>query len=365
MKTKSVASPLIKKKNKYSQIQPKIFQLIEFYNPSKHSTNILIFQILYLFINLTSIILGLSLLVPKVISPLFHEINSVIEQWNNTYSKIFRLLDVYILIKDKKYILNSNKTFMISYPYYSLLYYPQNFYLYNTSFIKEENIQKISNGNLQNFSINISLEIDNNKIDIKNINLILLKNEKNSSLYNCNKKKGNFNNLSQECKLVYYLNSLCIIIDSSTKSLYEYYKSFICDNYTNWYENYEVITWNKSKEPDIKDFINYNNFKILIGDIHEPYIWLSFQDKLINYSEIKDSKLGMWLLFINIILITGVLILYILRKNFKEQFLKNQQLEMNDKVKEKEESFSEENDDKKNKINKNDKGIPVPNPILK
>jgi hypothetical protein len=38
---------------------------------------------------------------------------------------------------------------------------------------------------------------------------------------------------------------------------------------------------------------------------------------------------------------------------------------MNDKVKEKEESFSEENDDKKNKINKNDKGIPVPNPILK
>ena len=66
-----------------------------------------------------------------------------------------------------------------------------------------------------------------------------------------------------------------------------------------------------------------------------------------------------------VILITGVLILYILRKNFKEQFLKNQQLEMNDKVKEKEESFSEENDDKKNKINKNDKGIPVPNPILK
>ncbi len=73
----------------------------------------------------------------------------------------------------------------------------------------------------------------------------------------------------------------------------------------------------------------------------------------------------MWLLFINIILITGALILYILRKNFKEQFIKNQQIEMNDKEKEKEESFSDENDDKKKKINKNDKGIPVPNPILK
>ncbi len=365
MKTESVASPLINKKNKYAQIQPKIFQLIEFYNPSKHSTNILICQILYLFINLTSIILGLSLVIPKVISPFYHDINSVIENWNNTYSKIVRLLDINVLTKDKKYNLSSNKTFLISYPYYSLLYYPQNFYLSNTSFIKEENIQKIYNENLQNFSINISLEIDKNIINIKNINLIILKNEKNSSLNNCIKKRGNYNNLSHECKLVYYLKSLCLIIDSTTKTLYQNYKSFMCDNYTNWYENYEVINWNKSREPEIKDFINSDNFKILIGDYHEPYIWLSFQDTLINYTEIKDSNFGMWLLFIYIILIIGVLVLYILRKNFKEQFVKDQQLEMNEKGKEKEESISDEIDDKKIKINKNDKGIPVPNPILK
>ncbi len=365
MKTESVASPLINKKSKYARIQPKIFQLIEFYNPSKHSTNILICQILYLFINLTSIILGLSLVIPKVISPFYHDINSVIENWNNTYSKIVRLLDINVLTKDKKYNLSSNKTFLISYPYYSLLYYPQNFYLSNTSFIKEENILKIYNDNLQNFSINISLEIDKNIISVNNINLIILQNEKNSSFNNCNKKRGTYNNLSQECKLVYYLNSLCIIIDSTTKTLYQNYKSFICDNYTNWYENYEVITWNKSKEPEIEDFINYNNFKIYIGDYQEPYIWLSFQDTLINYSENKISNFGMWLLFINIIFITGALVLYILRKKFKEQFIKNQQIEMNDKEKEKEESFSDENDDKKKKINKNDKGIPVPNPILK
>ncbi len=369
MKSESKESPLISKKNKFLQMSPKIFQLVEIYNPTKHDIKILIYQLIYLFLILSSFIVGISLIIPKLISPLFHDINSIIENWNNTNSKEFRLLNIKLLSQNESFLTFSiNKSYLISYPYYNLLYYPENFYLNNISFLGKKEIKENSNLDSKNLTVNISIIIDENLINLNNINLMILLNEQNSSLDKCMKKKGNYNDNLNQCKLVYYLKNLCIIIDSNIKKLYENYKLFLCDNYTNWYENLEVIPWNETREPNIKDFIEYNNFKIIIGDIHEPYIWLSFQDKLINYSEIEDSYLGMILLFINIILIIGVLVLYIFKQNFKEQFLKNEQMEMNDKGKEIEEQSSsgEENENKTKKIiNKNEKGIPVPNPILK
>lgn len=339
------------------------WQLTEPYNSKKHSVFVFLIQIFYIVSILVLILIGSVFLFESTSNPEnLSELLNHITVWNNT--EIQKFENTKILLSDSE-----NKSIQLSKSKVSntISKYSFSSLSFSTSKISHllSNTTKsaIKSSDITSKSLNLSLSsplkliVNHTQILVNDIDLVI-KSKTNFSRAQCDINNGVYDNENSACYQIFFLKTLCLVLDIEYKSLYHEYKKYKCNQFTPWYESFNLVEWKfPDTNPSLKDVIEQNQIEVKVTTIEDPLIFFEMVNQPETDKEDRRNLKGIWLIIIATILIVVGFVFY---------FHEHGEREQNRIVSMKQEMTNNGNkNNKKNESSTDDECSAVPNPLLR
>lgn len=339
------------------------WQLTEPYNSKKHSVLVFLIQIFYIVSILVLILIGSIFLLESSSNPEnLSELINHITVWNKTEIQKFENTKILISNSENKSIQlsKSSSTNTISkYSFSSLSFSTSKI----SNLLSNSTESSIKSSDITNKSLNLSLSsplkliVNDTEILVHDIDFAI-KSKTNFSRSQCDTNNGVYDNENAVCYQIFFLKTLCLVLDTEYKSLYHEYKIYKCNRFTPWYESFNLVEWKfPDTNPSLKDVIAQNQIEIKVTTIEDPSIFFEMVNESETDKEDGRNLKGIWLIIIAAILIVVGFVFY---------FHEHGEREQNRIVSMKQEMTNNCNKNKKkNESSTDEECSAVPNPLLR